>query len=78
MKNSYLYLEDDFGLSHNIQGLSTLHHLADEHESRISSLSHRHSGKFTADKLANLWGIGIKSVERTLKATTQLSTRHLN
>ena len=41
MKNSYLYLEDDFGLSHHIQGLSILQELADEHESRISSLSHK-------------------------------------
>ena len=74
----YPYLEDDSEITHCVQGLGIINEVINQHERRISALSYRHSGKLTADKLSRLWGIGVKAADRTLKATTQLSTRHLN
>ena len=65
-------------LSYDIQGLRALSEMVTQHESRISALAHMNSGKLTANEIATLWGIGIKAAERTLRSTTQLSTRHLN
>ena len=75
--NIYPYLEDDFEISYNIQGLRTLETAISKHESTIAAMTLSYSGKYSADKLANLWGIGLKAAERTLKFTTQLSTRYL-
>ena len=72
------YLENDYILSYDIQGLRALSEMVTQHESRISALAHMNSGKLTANEIATLWGIGIKAAERTLRSTTQLSTRHLN
>ena len=63
---------------YNIQGLTSLSELVSHHEKRISSLKYKVEGNSSPDKLARLWGIGIDAAKRTLKATTQLSTRHLN
>ena len=76
--NLYSYLENDFDISYNVQGLTTLHEMVDNHEIRFSALKYSNSAKFTPDKLAKLWGIGFNAARRTLSATTQLSTRYLN
>ena len=74
----YKYLEEDFEIAHTIQGVSTLEKIAHTHSQRISSISHMHNGKFKAEDLANLWGIGVKAANKTLRATTQLSTRQIS
>ena len=74
----YPYLEDDSNISYCVQGLGILNEVVNQHELRISALTHNDKGKLTAERLAHLWGIGVKAAERTLKSTTQLSTRHLN
>ena len=76
--NEYKYLEHDFDISWNIQGLNTLDHIINVHSKRILAISHLNNGKFKAEDLANLWGIGTNAAQRTLNATTQLATRHLN
>ena len=76
--SEYKYLEHDFDISWNIQGISTLKQVVQSHSNRISAITHLNNGKFKAEDLANLWGIGINAAQRTLKSTTQLSTRHLN
>ena len=38
------YLEDDFTLSYDIQGLQALTEIVTQHESRISAISHMSSG----------------------------------
>ena len=77
-KQVYSYLEEDFNISSYVQGISALNAAVQYHTERISAISHQYNGKFKAEDLANLWGIGIKAAEKTLKSTTQLSTRHLN
>ena len=76
--NEYKYLEQDFDISYNIQGISLLRKFVQTHNARVAAIAHAYDGKFKANDLANLWGIGFKAAQRTLKATTQLSTRHLN
>ena len=76
--NLYTYLENDFDILHNIQCLTSLREMVNHHEKRISSLKYSASKKSSPDKLARLWGIGINAAKRTLKTTTQLSTRYLN
>ena len=77
-KNIHPYLEDDFNISYNIQGLRALNDIVNQHENRIAAITHLNTSKLTGNDLAKLWGIGIKAADRTLKATTQLSTRYLN
>ena len=76
--NEYKYLERDFDISYNIQGINLLREIVQTHTTRVAAIAHANDGKFKANDIANLWGIGSKAAERTLKATTQLSTRHLN
>ena len=77
-KNIHSYLENDFNISYNIQGLRTLHDIVTQHENKISAITHIDTDKFTSNDIAKLWGICIKAADRTLKATTQLATRYLN
>ena len=76
--NLYTYLENNFDTPYYIQGLTSLHEMVNHNEKRISSLRYSTGEMFSPDKLARLWGICINSTKRTLKATTQLSTRYLN
>ena len=76
--SKYSYLEGDADIAYCIQGLGILNEVVSQHEMRVSALAHKEKGKINAERLAYLWGIGIKAAERTLKSTTQLSTRHLN
>ena len=74
----YKYLEQDLDISWNVKGTNILSQIVQTHNSRISAIAHLNDGKFKADDLANLWGIGSSATARTLKATTQLATRYLN
>ena len=76
--NIYPYLENDFEISYNIQGLKIIEMAVDLHDKSIAAMALSHSNKLSPDKLANLWGIGIKAAQRTLKSTTQTSTRYLS
>ena len=76
--SEYKYLEQDFDISYNIQGVGILRRVIQTHNTRVAAISHLYNGKFNANDLANLWGIGINAASKTLKSTTQLSTRHLN
>ena len=75
---SHPYLENDHDISYNIQGLHTLYDIVSNHEKRIFAISHTNSSKISREQIANLWGIGVKAAKRTLKSTTQLSTKHLD
>ena len=72
------FLENDFEISYNIQGLKTIELAIDLHNKNIAAMTSSHSNKLSPDKLATLWGIGIKAAQRTLKSTTQTSIRYLS
>ena len=76
--NEYKYLENDTEIYQSIAGITVLEKVVKYHNQCISAVSHLNNGKFKSEDLANLWGIGLKAAQKTLKATTQLSTRHLN
>ena len=76
--NKYKYREDDTEIYHNISCIIALEQVVKIHNKCIAAVTHLNNGKFKGDDLANLWGIGLKAAQKTLKATTQLSTRHLS
>ena len=72
------YLQSDYDITFNVQGLRALDDIIVKHGKRIFALAHSNSGKLTGEDIANLWGLGIKAAERTLKSITQVSTIYLN
>ena len=72
------YLQSDYDITFNVQGLRALNDIIVKHGKIIFALAHSNSGKLTGKDMANLWGLGIRAAERTLKSTTHVSTIYLN